>query len=552
MNMHVIKSSESSSVRGSNILYIAALCGSLAVFVGLSSALLPSAVSNIFGGATVLDETLTAALLLNTALILLIWRGSIEIWRKSQIADEAKREADMFAIKDYATGLLNRPGIAAKIEEKLRARENFSLINLDLDNFKKINDVYGHHAGDDMLKEVANRLVSVLPSNADCARLGGDEFAILLFGEASGEGVPVAIAEQIQGAFEDPASVGGSVSKISASIGIYLNADPDSSVADVLRRSDIAMYDAKKAGGDRIACFEDSMELEVQQRYQFESEMREGIPKGEFVPFYQPQYGIRGSNLLGFEVLARWHHPSGQLIEPTEFIPVAERTGLISSLSFSVMRQAFTDAKNWDHSLVLAVNISPVQLTDPDLDKQIMQILAETGFPAQRLELEITESSLLEDTPLVLNTITSLKALGIRISLDDFGTGYSSMTQLKAFPFDRIKIDRSFVNSMLENDESAAIVKSIASLASSLNVPITAEGIESDEMRGYLDDIGSMDGQGWLYGRASSKDELMKLLPQINLADSDNKIQIVEGGDHAAEAEHEEEVEYKRSGGAVQ
>ena len=191
---------------------------------------------------------------------------------------------------------------------------------------------------------------------------------------------------------------------------------------------------------------------------------------------------------------------------------------MISQLSFSVMRQAFADAKQWDHSLVLAVNISPVQLSDPNLDKQIMKILAETGFPAQRLELEITESSLLEDTALVLSTITSLKALGIRISLDDFGTGYSSMTQLKAFPFDRIKIDRSFVFSMLDNDESAAIVKSIASLATSLNVPITAEGIESDEMRGYLDEIGSMDGQGWLYGRATSKEELIKLLPQIALA----------------------------------
>ncbi|PHR20907.1 MAG: GGDEF-domain containing protein [Sphingopyxis sp.] len=549
MNMHITKSSEPRSGRSSNILNIAALCGSVAVFVGLSSTLLPTAVSNIFGGATVLDETLTAALLLNTALILLIWRGSIEIWRKSQIADDAKREADMFAVKDYATGLLNRPGIAAKIEEKLRARENISLINLDLDNFKKINDVYGHQAGDDMLKEVADRLVSVLPSNSDCARLGGDEFAILLFGEATCGDAPTATAKRIQGAFEEPASVGGCISNISASIGIYADVDPGSSVADVLRRSDIAMYEAKKAGGDRIAHFQNSMELEVQQRYQFEAEMREGIPKGEFVPFYQPQYGIRGSNLLGFEVLARWHHPSGQLIEPTEFIPVAESTGLISSLSFSVMRQAFLDAKNWDHSLILAVNISPVQLIDPKLDKQIMKILAETGFPAQRLELEITESSLLEDTPLVLNTITSLKALGIRISLDDFGTGYSSMTQLKAFPFDRIKIDRSFVNSMLENDESAAIVKSIASLASSLNVPITAEGIESDEMRGYLDDIGSMDGQGWLYGRATSKDELMKLLPQISLAASGDQIKIVHGHDQSAGTENEEEVEYKLSGG---
>ena len=515
--MQVIKSSEPSPARRPNLLNIAALCGAVAVFVGLSSLLLPPAVARIFGENTVLDENLSAALLLNTALILLIWRGSQILSKQTQAADDAQREVGMVAVRDYATGLRNRPGITEIIEQKLDAGENISLINLDLDNFKKINDLYGHHAGDEMLKEVADRLLAFTPENSACARLGGDEFAVLLFGEAAETENTVAIAKQIQDAFGNPVSVGGSITKISASMGIYSDVKAGSSIVDVFRRSDIAMYEAKKAGGERISCFEATMEAEVQQRYKMESDMREGIPKGEFVPFYQPQYGIRGSNLVGFEVLARWNHPSGELLEPTEFIPIAEATGMIAPLSFSVMRQAFVDAKQWDHSLVLAVNISPVQLSDPNLDKQIMKILVETGFPAQRLELEITESSLLEDTPLVLRTITSLKALGIRISLDDFGTGYSSMTQLQAFPFDRIKIDRSFVFSMLDNDESAAIVKSIASLATSLNVPITAEGIESDEMRGYLDEIGAMDGQGWLYGRATSKEELMKLLPQIAL-----------------------------------
>ena len=425
---------------------------------------------------------------------------------------------------------MNRPGIADKIEQKLYAGETISLITLDLDNFKKINDLYGHQAGDELLKAVAERLVLATPSNSECARLGGDEFAILLFGQAASQKSALAIAKQIQDAFEKPVSIGGSITKISASIGIYAQVERGSSIADIFRRSDIAMYEAKKAGGERISCFENQMEVEVQQRYKMEAEIREGIPKGQFVPFYQPQYGIRGSNLLGFEVLARWNHPSGKLIEPTEFISLAESSGLISALSFSVMRQAFLDAKEWDHSLVIAANISPVQLSDPNLDKQIMKLLVETGFPAQRLELEITESSLLEDTPLVLRTITSLKALGIRISLDDFGTGYSSMTQLKAFPFDRIKIDRSFVFSMLNNEESAAIVNSIASLAASLGVPITAEGIESDDMRAYLDKIGCADGQGWFYGRPTSKEELVKLLPQIALAMDDDKVQSVRDG----------------------
>lgn len=503
------------------------LCGAIALFVGLSSQLLPLAVAKFFGTAIVLDKSLSAAILLNIALILLIWRGSQTLSRQTNVVNNAQREAAIVAIKDYATGLLNRPGIADKIQQKLCAGENISLITLDLDNFKKINDLYGHQAGDELLQAVAERLVLATPIDAECARLGGDEFAILLYGGAASLKSALAIAEQIQEAFGKPVPVGGSITSISASIGIYAQAAGGSTIADVFRRSDLAMYKAKKAGGERISYFENTMEVEVQHRYKMEAEMREGIPKGQFVPFYQPQYGIRGSNLMGFEVLARWNHPSGELIEPTEFISLAENSGLISPLSFSVMRQAFLDAKEWDHSLVLAVNISPVQLSDPNLDKQIMKLLVETGFPAQRLELEITESSLLEDTPLVLSTITSLKALGIKISLDDFGTGYSSMTQLKAFPFDRIKIDRSFVFSMLHNEESAAIVNSIASLAASLGVPITAEGIESDDMRAYLDDIGCADGQGWLYGRPASKEDLVKLLPQIVLSAGDNTFKNV-------------------------
>jgi diguanylate cyclase (GGDEF)-like protein len=515
--MQVAGSFDLNSEHKPNVLNIVALCGAIAVFVGLSSWLLPIATAKIFGAPIILDNSLSAALLLNIALILLIWRGSHALSRQTQAAVEAQRTVDIVAVRDYATGLLNRPGISTKIGQKLRLGENISLINLDLDNFKKVNDLYGHLAGDELLTAVAERLVRATPDDAECARLGGDEFAILLCGEAANRKKAIAIAKKIRKALWKTTSVGAGTTKISASMGIYAEIEGGSSIADVFRRSDIAMYQAKKAGGERIFCFEANMEAEVKHRYKMESEIRAGIPRQEFVPFYQPQYGIRESNLVGFEVLARWKHPSGILIEPTDFIPLAEDTGLISALSFSVMRQAFIDAKDWDHSLVLAVNISPVQLIDPTLDKRIMKLLAETGFPAQRLELEITESSLLEDTPQVLSTITSLKALGVRISLDDFGTGYSAMTQLKAFPFDRIKIDRSFVYSMLDNGESAAIVNSITSLAASLDVPITAEGIESDEMRAYLDNIGCTDGQGWLYGHPTSKEDLMKLLPQITL-----------------------------------
>jgi diguanylate cyclase (GGDEF)-like protein len=505
-----------------------ALAFALSIFVGLSGWLLPTAWSNLLGDNLPIERDISAALLLNIALILLIWRRSGQLSKQKSAADKADQRADLFALTDHATGLSNRPAIVAELNQNLADRTPVAMIALDLDHFKKVNDLYGHEAGDELLVQIGQRLQHACPTNTICARLGGDEFVILLTNGDAVSKRAMPVAENILSAFEDEFAMTVGSAKISASIGVYASADPESSATDVFRRSDIAMYQAKHNGSDQIVQFEPKMEAEVHQRYQMEADIRAGIPKGEFVPYYQPQYCIRGDNLLGFEVLARWNHPTGDLIEPTEFIPIAENTGLISSLSMSVMRQALEDAASWDHNLVLAVNISPVQLNDPILDQQIMKMLIETGFPPQRLELEITESALMEDTDQVLNIITSLKSLGIKISLDDFGTGYSSMTQLKNFPFDRIKIDRSFVLSMLDNEESAAIVNSIASLASSLDVPITAEGIESDEIRACLDDIGCSDGQGWLYGRPTSRDELLKDMPEISLNTGKTKIEAVD------------------------
>ncbi len=493
------------------------LAFALSLFVGLSGWLLPTAWSNMLGDNLPIDRDVSAALLLNIALILFIWRRSSQLSHQKTVAANAGLRADLYALTDHATGLSNRPAIVAELNQYLADRTPLAMIALDLDHFKKVNDLYGHEAGDELLVQIGQRLKDACPDESICARLGGDEFAILLTNADASKANAMAVAEDILSAFGKEFLLTGGRAKIGASIGVYASINPRCDSTDIFRRSDIAMYQAKRSLSSQIALFEPIMEAEVHQRYQMEADIRLGVPKGEFVPYYQPQYCIRGDNLLGFEVLARWNHPSGKLIEPLDFIPIAEDTGLISALSMSVMRQALEDAVHWDHNLVLAVNISPIQLNDPILDQQIMKMLIETGFPPQRLELEITESALMEDTDQVLNIITSLKSLGIKISLDDFGTGYSSMTQLKNFPFDRIKIDRSFVLSMLDNEESAAIVNSIASLASSLDVPITAEGIESDEIRACLDDIGCSDGQGWLYGRPTSREELLKTMPQIAL-----------------------------------
>jgi EAL domain-containing protein (putative c-di-GMP-specific phosphodiesterase class I) len=240
--------------------------------------------------------------------------------------------------------------------------------------------------------------------------------------------------------------------------------------------------------------------------------MRDGLGRGEFLPYFQPMIDLGDGELKGFEVLARWHHPQRGVLMPEEFIPIAEESGIISSLSLEVMRQALAEARGWPGYISIAVNVSPVQFKDPLLAQRILQLLTETGFPPQRLEIELTESALLEDQALALSTVESLKNSGVRISLDDFGTGYASLSQLKSLPFDRIKIDRSFVSSLLEDEQSSAIVATIAELGKSLRLPITAEGVETEDVRKQLQLIGCSDAQGWLFGKAVPAESIRQML----------------------------------------
>jgi EAL domain-containing protein (putative c-di-GMP-specific phosphodiesterase class I) len=244
--------------------------------------------------------------------------------------------------------------------------------------------------------------------------------------------------------------------------------------------------------------------------------MRAGLAQHQFVPYFQPLIDLDSGELKGFEVLARWNHATRGLLEPADFIDVAEGTGLISHLSMSVMRQALNEARAWPSHLSIAVNVSPVQFRDPMLAQRIVKMLAETNFPAQRLELEITESTLLEDHDLALATVESLKNHGIRISLDDFGTGYASLTQLRSLPFDRIKIDRSFVATIMDDAQSHAIVSAIANLGKNLRLPVTAEGVESACVHGKLQQLGCSDAQGWLFGRPLPAAEARELLGPVD------------------------------------
>jgi EAL domain-containing protein (putative c-di-GMP-specific phosphodiesterase class I) len=259
------------------------------------------------------------------------------------------------------------------------------------------------------------------------------------------------------------------------------------------------------------------MERELHARNQLEYNMRHGIAAGEFVPFFEQQIDLTTGRLHGFEMLARWEHPTRGLVSPEIFIPIAEQTGMIADLSFAVMRTALVEARNWDPSLTLSVNISPMQLKDPWLAQKIVMLLTETGFPASRLEVEITETSLFENLALAQSIVGSLKNQGVKLALDDFGTGYSSLAHLRALPFDRIKIDKSFVASVIDNADSAAIVNAIARLSESLNLPVTAEGIENIAIEERLRQLGCHKGQGWLYGQPTSIMQTRTLLAERNL-----------------------------------
>ena len=312
--------------------------------------------------------------------------------------------------------------------------------------------------------------------------------------------------------------VDGHTAHIGASVGLAQMDDGFGRVDALVRRADLAMYAAKRAGRSRFAWFEVDMEREVRRRGAVESGIRLGIPRGEFVPYFQPQVDLVTGALCGFEVLARWNSPTAGLVQPDVFVPVAEANGQIEELSSSVSRAALTAARTWNSALTIAINISPVQLRDPWLAQKIVGMLAECGFPPERLEIELTETCVFENTALADTTIRSLKNQGIAVSLDDFGTGCSSLSHLRALSLDRLKIDRSFVGTMAESANSRAIVTAIARLADSLDLPVTAEGVETEDTRAALSALGVQRAQGWLFGGPQSLESTLKMVDGLQSA----------------------------------
>lgn len=499
----------------------AVVIAALIMFVGTGTSVMTRAVDIISGVGGGIDQTLSIALMLNIALILFGWRRYNDLTREVSERKAAEERAQTLALRDPLTGFHNRRSLSESGSEMLqkaaRREKALAMLMLDLDHFKNVNDVHGHAIGDALLKAVASEVAKLMPPNSLAARLGGDEFACAFVFDVGNRDIVDRVADALVTRLSQPFDAAGIFVHISVSLGIAHSAPDCETIDALMRRADIAMYAAKHQGRNRFAWFDASMELELQQRNETESGMRNGIPREEFVPYFEQQIDLTTGRLGGFEVLARWDHPTKGLIPPDAFIAIAEDTGMIADLSMSVMRQALLEAKHWDPSLVVSVNISPIQLKDPWLAQKIVKLLVETGFPANRLEVEITETSLFENLTLAQSIVGSLKNQGIRLALDDFGTGYSSLAHLRALPFDRIKIDKSFVVSIIENPESAAIVNAITRLGDSLGLPVTAEGIEDETIEERLRQLGCHRGQGWHFGKPTSIAQTRALLAQRNL-----------------------------------
>jgi diguanylate cyclase (GGDEF)-like protein len=501
------------------------------VFVISGAQTVPVALGLTTNDAAV-ENGLITAFLLNIALVLIAWRRSAQLRRTSAERDKARRQATTLAYVDDVTELCNRRYLNERLKHLTEDKEQaLALLLVDLDHFKEINDLHGHEVGDAVLIEIARRLKAACPPGSFCVRLGGDEFALLLVGAAGAERAED-VAELLIQHLGSPIVLPSTTARIGASIGIARSDECVSNPSALMRRADLAMYEAKRLGRHRWVNFDDGMEQELERRNHLETELREAIAEDRFEPYFQPIICLDSGMVTGFEVLARWRHPTRGVVEPEEFIEAAEQTGLIAVLSLRVMERALEAAKTWPSRYTIAVNVSPVQLRDPLLSQRILQILAKVGFPASRLEIEIAESSLIGDRDLALNTIESLRNVGVSIAIDDFGTGYSAHARLRALPFDRIKIDRGFVASLLDDRQCDAIVQSIVTLGKGLNIPITAEGVETEHIRAKLRTLGCIDAQGWLFARALSAEEIGRSILAAEAGDSPGPSN--EGGDLSA------------------
>ena len=454
-----------------------------------------------------------------TALLLGLYQ---KLRAEMAVREEADARSLYLAYHDPLTGLGNRLLFKQQLEDALAAvcevPDPIAILLVGMDSFKAINDTLGHSIGDQVLKSIANRIRDVLPASCRLARFGGDEFAILQTG-AEQPASSIALAREIMDAIGRPSMVEGYDVTATASVGIAV-ADAGSLAAEnFLRSADIAMHGAKAKGAGSLRMFDPEMEAMVQARSALERDMRSGIAENHFRVYYQPLVNLRTQKVTSFEALLRWDHPTRGRIAPIEFIPLAEETGLIVRLGEWVLRTACAEAMGWANDISVSVNLSPVQFARGDLVATVMNALASSGLPPTRLELEITESILLERTDRNMSILDQLHELGVRIALDDFGTGYSSIGYLRSFSFDKLKIDQSFVKDLLADEKSLAIVRAIVGLGSSFGITTTAEGVENEDQVLCLNNEGCTEVQGFLYSEPLPSQEVQPFLGRYRSAE---------------------------------
>ncbi|HEV7376656.1 MAG TPA: EAL domain-containing protein, partial [Pyrinomonadaceae bacterium] len=438
------------------------------------------------------------------------------------VREKADARSQHLAYHDSLTGLGNRLMFKEQLESALKdvweSPNPVAVLFMDLDGFKGVNDTLGHSVGDLLLKSIAVRVRDILPENSHLARFGGDEFAIL---QTSAEQPTAAItlAQHIVDVVGQPVTIEGYEVNVSVSIGIVVENAGHMSAENFLKSADIAMYGAKAEGPGNYRMFDAELEAVVQARSALEREMRNGIMQNQFKAYYQPLLNLQTKKVTAFEALIRWEHPERGLVSPAEFIPVAEETGLIVRLGEWMMREACCEAMCWPAEISVSINLSAVQFAKGDLVATVVKALGSSGLPASRLELEVTESVLLEKADENVRILNQLRELGVRIAMDDFGTGYSSIAYLRSFKFDKLKIDRSFVKELGTDEESLAIVRAIVGLGSSFGIITTAEGVETEAQMNRLNLEGCTEVQGFLYSKPLPPDQIKKLLGRLSLAE---------------------------------
>jgi diguanylate cyclase (GGDEF)-like protein len=461
-----------------------------------------------------LDEIIFLAFVLSIALTIYSVRRYRDLACEIKTRTIAEREAGDLARHDPLTGLPNRRLFDEKLDACLGGASDthqVAVLMLGLDGYKRIKDTHGHVAGDKALCEFATRVTGILREDSVLARIGGDEFAIIM-PEIRSLDDPTNLASRIVASAAEAFAIDKVSAELGVAVGIAIAPSDGVNRDELVRRADRALYRAKGDGRSCVRFFEPEMDTHVERRIQIERELRSAITADIIEPHYQPLVSLKSERIVGFEALARWKNRTLGHIPPDVFIPIAEETGLINALGDQLFRRACFDANAWPETFTLAFNVSPIQLRDPTLGLRILSILGQTGFSPRRLEIEITESALVENIGVAKTVIDELRQAGVRIALDDFGTGYATLSQLLSFRLDKIKIDRSFVSHLDDSADSRVIVRAILVLAKGFGLTTTAEGVEDAEQLAYLVANGCTEGQGYLFSKAVPAADIPALL----------------------------------------